>query len=165
MDITEFYSTHWDKRLRPLAKRFKPAIPARVQVSAPVRKKSRSSATSMAAFDVNRFSHLRPVAVAYERPAIETPKVAAKSRSSATSMAAFDVNRFSHLRPVAVAYERPAIETPKVAARPRSVDLASRILAAGQRAKTPTGTGAPKPTGLAAEIIAAGKKRRGLEFA
>jgi hypothetical protein len=43
--------------------------------------------------------------------------------------------------------------------------MAERILAAGSRAKMPTGTGTSKPLGLAAQIIAAGEKRRGLSGA
>lgn len=38
---------------------------------------------------------------------------------------------------------------------------AEQILAAGAKARTPSGTGASKPNGLAAKIIAAGKRRRG----
>ncbi|MGD1109244.1 MAG: hypothetical protein ABR885_02990, partial [Mycobacterium sp.] len=68
---------------------------------------------------------------------------------------------FSHLRPIVPA--APPHQTRRTAVTPTvERSLAEQILAAGARAKTPTGTGAPKPTGLAAEIIAAGKKRREL---
>lgn len=62
----------------------------------------------------------------------------------------------------AAAVVAAADKTRAPAVAPKPVGLAKQILAAGDKARKPTGTGAAKPDGLAAKIVAAGKKARGM---
>jgi hypothetical protein len=74
---------------------------------------------------------------------------------------AYSGQAFAHLiQPVA---PQPVPSPAPTPSSPTPRALAAQIVAAGQRARQPTGTGVPKPTGVALAVINAGRKRRGEE--